>query len=133
MQTDIGANDSGTAQQGVNTSDGETQWREEWEERKEVGVKQKRSGWRKGGELKAVESGTTLCSLICYAPALPPPQHPHLHPCSLSIRPLLHTGLAGMLTFTPTHPLSVSHPSFSCKIGRNKGEAAPPVTSCAFV
>ncbi len=90
-------------------------------------------GRRKGGELRAVESGTALCSLLCYAPALPPPQHPHLHPCSLPVRPLLRSGLAGMLTFTRTHPLCISHPSFCCKIGRNKGEAASPVTSCGFV
>lgn len=83
-------------------------------------------GRRKGGELRAVESGTALCSLLSYAPALPPPQHPHLHPYSLPVWPLLHSGLAGMLTSTPTHPppLSVSHPSFSYKIRRNKGEAA---------
>lgn len=57
----------------------------------------------KGGELRAVESGTAVCSLLCYAPALPPPQHPHLHPCSLLVQPLLHSGPAGMLTFNP-HP-----------------------------
>lgn len=78
----LGANHPETTQQRVNTSDGETWWREEWEERKEDGVKQKGSGWRKGGELKAVESGTTLCSYTLLRPALPPPQHPHLHPCS---------------------------------------------------
>lgn len=88
---------------------------------------------RKGGELRAVESGTALCSLLCYAPALPPPQHPHLRPCSLPVRPLLRSGLAGMLTFTRTHPLCISHPSLSCKIGRNKGEAASSATSRRFV
>lgn len=85
-------------------------------------------GRRKGGELRAVESGT-LCSSLCYAPALLPPQHPHLHPCSPTARPLLSSGLAGMLTFTRTHPLNISHPSFSCKTGRHKREAVFSATS----
>lgn len=89
-------------------------------------------GRRKGGELRAVESGT-LCSSLCYAPALLPPQHPHLHPCSLTVRPLLRSGLAGMLTFTRTHPLNISHPSFSCKIEKNKREAVFSVTSCLWM
>lgn len=46
MKAGIDASGSGTAQQGVNTSDGETWWWGEWEEKEEDGVKEKRSGWR---------------------------------------------------------------------------------------
>lgn len=47
MKAGMDANGCGAAQQGVNTSDGET-WcgGGEWEEREEDGVKEKRSGWR---------------------------------------------------------------------------------------
>lgn len=78
-------------------------------------------GRRKGGELRAVESGT-LCSSLCYAPALLLPQHPHLHPCSPTARPLLSSGLAGMLTFTRTHPLNISHPPSLAKQGDVRGK-----------
>lgn len=44
IKPDIDANYSGTAQQGVNASDGETWWREEWEDKGKDGVKEERSG-----------------------------------------------------------------------------------------
>ena len=88
--------------------------------------------WLAAGK-KVVSSGLWNQELFAlysvYAPA-PPPQHPHLHPCFLTVRPLLCSGLAGMLA----HPLYISHPSLSCKknMGRNKEGNISPVSSLYY-
>lgn len=76
-------------------------------------------GRHKGGELRAVESGTP-CSSLYYAPALLPPQHPHLRPCSLTVRPLVE--LECWLSPAPTPSTFLTPPS-SWRIRRNKREA----------
>lgn len=102
------------------------------------GRRRKRMVWRrkgvagsklKGGELRAVESGTAICSLVCYAPALLSPQHPHLHPCSLPIQPLLHSSPAGMLTFNP-HPPPLYFSPLLLLHNREKEEVASLLWAC---
>ncbi|KAK5907416.1 hypothetical protein CesoFtcFv8_005269 [Champsocephalus esox] len=78
---------------------------------------------------KVVSSGLwnqELLFALCYAPALPPPQHPRLHPCSLPQTTSAPLWPGWNADFHPHPPPLHFSPLLLLQNRGNKGDAASP-------
>lgn len=90
------------------------------------------------------------CSLLCYTPALPPPQHPHLHPhdlcstllwleCRLSTPPPFSVTCSPSPVFSPRKKVekrrgsSATSSSFSSRLWQYAAASLPARTWITFI